>query len=282
MLITSDQVDELVSVMANLSGLDGELAARCGGLVREQRYDEAVGRAFVVLEERMRALMGMSGGSGRNLVSRLFSEKDMRYIERLNLPEEEWKGIRSIFDGAFAAYRNRTAHAVVDYSLDETRAIVHLVNLLLLIVRQIHQAPELHVPETMAQILGPAVTHRLNLFLDSLPTLGIARGKGKYWIPYKAKLVYHPSNWEEPKKHRFAVFYLTTTQSPVLGFNMGALACVPGLDVERLASQLVQAGCSRVPSKDFSIQLILPDRNDQATFDHLYDILRDLVQKHGG
>jgi uncharacterized protein (TIGR02391 family) len=162
MLMTNDQIDELVSVLEERSGLDTELIERSGVLVRAQRYDEAVSRAFVVLEERMRALMGMRGGTGRQLVSKLFSEKDAQYVERLNLPEEEWKGMRSIFDGAFAAYRNRAAHTVAGYSLEEARAVIHLVNLLLLNLRQIREAPAQHVPETMSQVLGPAVTDRVN------------------------------------------------------------------------------------------------------------------------
>ena len=154
MLVTNDQVDELVLALADLSGLDEELVERCGSLVRTQRYDEAVSRAFVVLEERMRALMGMQGGTGRQLVNKLFSEKGAQYIERLSLPEQEWKGIRSIFDGAFAAYRNRAAHTVAGYSLEEARAIVHLVNLLLLIVGQMRHVPQRHVQPEVAAALG--------------------------------------------------------------------------------------------------------------------------------
>jgi hypothetical protein len=279
-LITDEQVDELVSVLADMSGLDEQLVEQCGGLVRAHRYDEAVSRAFVVLEERMRRLLSMGGGTGRQAVSKLFSANDMRFVERLHLPEDEWKGIQAIFDGAFAAYRNRAAHTVAGYSLDEARAIVHLVNLLLLIVGQIQQAPKDNVPEAMAQVLGPAVTHRLNLFLDSLPKIGIARAEGKRSIPYKAPLLYHPSWWDKPKKHRIAVFYLERTHAPVLSFSISALRCVPGLDAEALAGRLLQAGCSRAPSKDFPVQLLLSEQNDQSTFDRLYDILRDVVEKH--
>jgi uncharacterized protein (TIGR02391 family) len=245
MLITSDQGDELLSVLADLSGLDSDLVERSGVLVRAQRYGEAVSGAFIVLEERMRAMMGMRGGTVRQLISKLFFEKDAPYIERLNLPEQEWKGMRSIFDGAFAAYRNRAAHTVAGYSLEEARAVIHLVNLLLLALRQIKEAPAQHVPETMNQVLGPAVTDRLNRFLDRLPTIGIARAKGKQWIPYKAKLLYHPSNWEKPRWHRVTIFYLTTARFPVMGFYLKALKCVPGLDAEALTGQLLQVGCTR-------------------------------------
>jgi hypothetical protein len=281
MLITNEQVDELVSVLADMSGLDEQLVEQCGDLVRAQRYDEAVSLAFVVLEERLRKLMSLRGGSGRDLVSKLFSDKDMQLIDRLHLPEEEWKGVRGIFDGAFAAYSNRAAHTVAGYTRDEARAIVHLVNLLLLIVGQLQQAPKQHVPDAMAQLLGPAVTHRLNLFLDSLPKIGIVRAKGTQYIPYKARLLYHAESWDKPGGYRFAVFYLCMAEVPILSFNIGALKRVPGLDTEALAGLLLQAGCTRSPSKDFPIQLLLPERNDQGTFDRLYDILWDLVEKHG-
>jgi hypothetical protein len=63
-------------------------------------------------------------------------------VPRLNLPRGEIEGIRHLFVGAFRAYRNRAAHTVAGYSLDEAWGIIHLVNLLLLILRQVEQAPE--------------------------------------------------------------------------------------------------------------------------------------------
>jgi methylase of polypeptide subunit release factors len=79
------------------------------------------------------------------------------------------------------------------------------------------------------------------------------------------------------------LFYLTSrAQTPILSFYISGLSLVPDLDIERLASQLLQVGCSRVPAKDISIQLVLPEQNGQATFDRQYEILKDLVEKHGG
>jgi hypothetical protein len=112
--------------------------------------------------------------------------------------------------------------------------------------------------------------------------IGIVRAKGKHWIPFKAWLLYHPPNWEKPKRHSLAVLYLTTSrQVPVLGFHMNALQRVPDLDVEGLSDQLLKAGCIRVPAKDIPIQLPLPEKNDQATLDRLYRILQELMHAHG-
>jgi hypothetical protein len=41
----------------------------------------------------------------------------------------------------------------------------------------------------------------------------------------------------------------------------------------------LEIGCSRTSALK-SIPLILEERNDQATFDHLYEILEDLMRKH--
>lgn len=280
MLTTNERMDELVSVLARISGLDEELADQCGGLIREQRFDDAVSRAFVLLEERMRGLMSMRGGTGRQLVSKLFSDTDRQFVDRLDLPEEEWKGIRSLFDGAFAAYRNRAAHTVAGYGLGDAQAIVHLVNLLLLVVRQMREAPEKQVPEKMAQALGKAATHRLNLFLDKVAKIGIVRAGGSQYLPYKARLLFHPSHWEKPKPHRLAVFYLSMDREPALGFNVVPLGNVPGLDAQALSARLLEAGCVRGPGKDVTVRLRLAEQNSQPTFDRLYEILRDLTEKH--
>jgi hypothetical protein len=53
-----------LSTLTGLSGLDEELVEICGDLILAERYDAAVSRAFVVLEERMRNLLGMGGGTG--------------------------------------------------------------------------------------------------------------------------------------------------------------------------------------------------------------------------
>ena len=287
MLITSDQVDELLTTLADLSGLDEELVQRCALLMRTERYDEAVGRAFVVLEERMRALMGTGGGAGRHLVNTLFSSKDTQFTDRLRRPEEEVAGLRDIFSGSFAAFRNRAAHTVAGYTRDEARAIIHLVNLQLMVVDQMEKAPPLpkeapqqQVPKEVAEILEPSVTQRLELFLDRLKEIGIFRTEGKQYLPYKARVRYHAAHWDKPRPHHVAIFYLLKWENPALGFNSGGLQSIPGLEVEDLEAQLERSGCTRVAAKSYRIRLNLTERNDQATFDRLFDILADLIGRH--
>lgn len=131
MLITHTQVDELLSTLTHLSGLDEELAATCAALMRAERYDEAVSRAFVILEERLRGLLGVRGGAGVHLARKAFNSKSGDFVDRIGRPAAEVEGIRDLFVGAFRAYRNRAAHTVVGYSLQEAQGIIHLANLLL-------------------------------------------------------------------------------------------------------------------------------------------------------
>lgn len=82
MLLTDPQIDELVTKLASLSGLDDQIVAQCSPLMRAGRHDAAVGAAFVVLEERLREALGVSGGTGRDLVSMAFNPETGRLRKR--------------------------------------------------------------------------------------------------------------------------------------------------------------------------------------------------------
>ena len=281
MLITSDQVDELLAVLAELTELDEELVQRCGFLIRTERYDEAVGRAFIVLEERMRALMGLNGGAGRHLVSKLFSSKDTQFTDRLYRPAEEVAGLRAIFEGSFAAFRNRAAHTVAGYRRDEARAIIHLVNLLLLTLDHMRFTPERHIQPEVEEALDPAVTERLQRFLASLGEIGFVREEGIAQDAYKAQLLYQFREWNEHRPHPVTVLYLTKKGAdPGLRFRIDMLSAVKDLNVDELQAKLLAAGCTRANRNTTPVELVLTRRNDQATFDRLYEILADLIRKH--
>ena len=281
MLITNGQADELLSTLSDLSGLDEQLTETCAGLIRAQRYDEAVTRAFVVLEERLRATLDVPGGAGVNLSEKAFARDTGALVDRLMRPRSEVDGIRSLFVGAFKAYRNRAAHTVADYSLDEARAIIHLVNLLLFILEQVRQAPSHPIRHDVAELLKPGATRRLRAFLGSLRELGIRHGEGKSATPYQATMEYNRPSREAPSPYTVTIFYLRTIRGkPLLAFRSVSLAQVAGIDLESLEQKLVQAGCVRVGVKTTPIRLYLDRHNNQDTFDRLYTILGDLMDKH--
>jgi hypothetical protein len=281
MLITDEQVGELLSKLSDLSGLDQELVKRCGLLIRSERHDEAVSRAFVVLEERLRELLEVQGGSGIDLSQKAFSPEKGQLVDRLYLPPAEVEGIRDLFVGAFRAYRNRAAHTLAGYSLNEARGIIHLVDLLLSVLEKARLAPMQQLPEEVAQLLSPAARERLQLFLQGLQEIGIGRGEGKTWIPYRATLEYDWPSWEKPRPHPVTVLYLTVSGGkPMIAFQRAGLSRVVGLDIDQLEANLLQSGCVRVAAKNTPIRLFLNQHNDQDTFDHLYEILRSLLEKH--
>lgn len=281
MFITSVQTDELMTKIAELSGLDSELIEKCSDLIRSERYDEAVGRAFVILEEQLRELLGVRGGAGGHLVQKLFSPSDTQFTDRLRLPDAEVAGLRDLFIGAFKAFRNRAAHTVADYTLDEARAIIHLVNLLLLLLDKIQHASTLQVPSKIADALTAGAADRLHLFLENLQSIGVGQGQGKDWIPYRAILKCSAPSDQAPEPSSITIFYLVLLgEGPVLIFNSNLLSKVAGLEIKRFEEILLQAGCIRTAAKDTPIRLPLGERNDQVTFDRLYEILEELMKKH--
>jgi uncharacterized protein (TIGR02391 family) len=280
MLITNDQVDDLLTKLSDLSGLDPKLTEVCGPLIRSQQYDEAVSRAFVVLEERLRELLGVRGGAGVNLSEKAFAPKSGQLVDRLLLPAAEVEGMRDLFVGAFKAFRNRAAHTMAGYDLDEARAVIHLVNLLLLMLEKARHVP-MRVPEHIAQLLNPTAVERLRVFLERLEDIGISAAEGKEWIPYKALVKYQHPTWDKPRTHQATLFYLMVrANKPMISFSTYTLARVVGLDMKQLETDLMQAGCLRDPAKATSIRLLLDQHNDQGTFDRLSRILQELMDKH--
>jgi hypothetical protein len=169
---------------------------------------------------------------------------------------------------------------VADYSLDEARSIIYLVNLLLLTLEQARQPPPQRVPERVAQLLGPATTDRLQRLLQSLEEIGIRRKRTEssaYW----ATLECHYPSWEKPRPYQVTVLYLYATKDkPVIALHISGLSQVVGLDIDQLESDLLQAGCVRVAAKTTPIRLFLDQHTNQRTFERLYNILRDLMEEH--
>lgn len=224
--------------------------------------------------------MNLRGGSGSHLVQKLFSTKDTHLTDRLRLPEAELQGLRDIFTGSFAAFRNRAAHTVAGYNRDEARATIHLVNLLLSIVEQIGKAPDQKVQPEVADSLSPVAAERLQQFLTRLQEIGPSRKEGDASDSYKVTLVCHYPSWERPRPHEIIVFYLQKEAKPSLRFGIDMLSKVKSYDIDSLEDTLVKLGCKRAARKTTPLELFVTERTDQVTFDRLYEAIRDLVLKH--
>jgi len=280
MLMTNTQVEELLDKLSELSGLDDRLSERCDDLIRTEQYDAAVTQAFVLLEERLRDALGKDKGAGVNLSELAFAPKTGQLGQRLDLSEGEVAGVQSLFVGAFKAFRNPAAHSKVGHDRDEARAIIHLVNLLLMILEQTRRPVGPYIPEDMAKALGRDATARLRDFLVRLQTLRIGQSRGKDLWPLRGTLLYKYPGWAQAKPHPIAILYLHAKR-PELWLSGGTLMHVAGLDLADLELQFVRAGCERTTNSMTPIRLKLADHNDQVTFDRIYGILEDLVKNYG-
>jgi hypothetical protein len=130
------------------------------------------------------------------------------------------------------------------------------------------------------EALDPGAVQRLQHFLASLLKIGFVREEGKTADPYKATLLYQFREWTEHRPHPVTVFHLKKGPESGLRFRMDMLSVVRDLDTEELQARLLAAGCTRANRKSTPIELVLAERNDQATFDRLFEILQDLIRKH--
>jgi uncharacterized protein (TIGR02391 family) len=285
MLLTHLQIERLEKTLVELSCLDESLVRRCGSLIKAERFDEAVRAAFIVLEERLRKVLKVPGGTGVDLSQKAFAPGKGDLIPNLNLRTlSEEEGVRDLFVGAFKAYRNRAAHTFAGYTLEESCAVIELVNLLLLILRQTEVKWYDKLAREVAATVSPEAARRFRDFLLRLEQLGIRHYEGKTWEPFKASVLYQAKDWDEPRHWETAVFYFVRTgkDAPTIDFPMGGdLRKVVDFDREHMEQRLLEVGCERVARRMNTIRLVLTERNDQATFDRLYDVIREYVERYG-
>lgn len=136
------------------------------------------------------------------------------------------------------------------------------------------------VPLEVAKALDPAAGERLQRFLSSLLGIGLIREEGSTADAYKATLLYQFREWDDYRSHAVTVLYLKKESKPSLRFRIDMLSVVQDLNIEELQARLLAAGCTRANRRSTPIELVLTRRNDQATFDRLYEILENLMRKH--
>jgi hypothetical protein len=122
--------------LADITSLDGELKSRClpilgAGAADPKLWDSAVRTAGVILEERLRAVGRVSDPQaiGRELVNKVFGKTGTLVGKFLHDSERE--GHRDLYAGVVGAFRNPSAHRLVDPTPHEGGAFIVFVNLLL-------------------------------------------------------------------------------------------------------------------------------------------------------
>ena len=127
---------DYLNPLANPSGFDQALTKRCFPILATGGsdpilWDSAVRTAGVILEERLRDVGNISdpNQTGQRLVSKVFGNNGT-LASKFSVPSEQ-SGYRDLYAGIVGAFRNPSAHRLVDPSPEEGGAFIVFVNLLL-------------------------------------------------------------------------------------------------------------------------------------------------------
>jgi hypothetical protein len=122
--------------LADITALDSELKHRClpilgAGAADPKLWDSAVRTAGVILEERLRDVGRITDPQavGRDLVNKVFGKSGSLAVKFGHDAERE--GYRDLYAGVVGAFRNPSAHQLVDPAPHEGGAYIVFVNVLL-------------------------------------------------------------------------------------------------------------------------------------------------------
>ena len=121
--------------LADISHFDAELQARSFPILRAgpadpKVWDSAVRTAGVILEDRLREIGRIHDHAvGRDLVNRVFGKTGT--LAKEFTVDSEREGWRDLFAGVVGAFRNPSAHRLIDPNPEEGGAFIVFVNLLL-------------------------------------------------------------------------------------------------------------------------------------------------------
>ncbi len=125
-----------ITLLTDVSNLDNELKTRCltilsAGSSDPKQWDSAVRTAGVILEERLRkkSLINDSNMTGQSLVNKIFNNNGI-LASKFNIDSER-QGYRDLYAGIIGAFRNPSAHRLIDPTPEEGGAFIIFVDLLL-------------------------------------------------------------------------------------------------------------------------------------------------------
>lgn len=285
MIFTDDEMNNLRRSIEAQSGMLPELEIRCGDLIRNGNFEEAIRNAFVLLEESLRtAVNDKQKRTGTNLALYAFDPDTGPLAKHLGRTKQERMGLQGLYAGAFRLLRNPTAHTFIEYDPNEARSILYFINFLLILL---DKASELPPPgffpdyienglSTVENEIGVEATIRLRIFLSKCIKLGLRTVKAKQWLPFRSDALQIRQNWDEPRIHRITIFYFVVDgpSKIKLWFPVNQYySTVIGYDIDRISSQLVDLGFSPTgKQRDYSIDL--RHNNDQQFLEEVFQLIK--------
>lgn len=105
---------------------DSEFVDKIGPLLRDQHFDSAVRKAFVMLKERLVRLFGVpSSLDGTDLVNLTFGSKGPLVGM---IPDAERLAMRELLAGLYGVFRNRYSHQDVVAEWSEVAPVLGMIN----------------------------------------------------------------------------------------------------------------------------------------------------------
>ncbi len=288
MLFNDQEMQELQGFLESKSELDPELYKWCAPLIHRGKYDDAVRNAFVLVEDRMKRIMNSQKLYGRKLINAVFDEENGplgKYIIKSN---QEREGLRNLFSGAFMLYRNPTAHNFINYSSTQAKAILGLVNLLLMTLDRAKELPSIDTfPENwqraidrVEKMIGVEGAARLRIFLADCKQLGFILGGAGEAIPYRSRAMLSAGEGNPPKHGEIRVFYLYASNNlkgANIRFSRKQYEMVFDFDVDWLFHQLDSMGF--YPAGRGNYKVNLKKRNDHEFFTELLQLVSQVKTK---
>jgi hypothetical protein len=264
MILTDKEVHLLRETLESQVGLDDELLLQCGSLLRNGSFDDAVRKAFVILEERLRKVADLDDQkmTGVQLANHVFRQEGW-LGKQLG---EQRDGLRELYSGTFKVFRNPTAHKSTSYDQLKGKTVVGLVNLLMVLLNEVQ--PNVILPENVENALaeiendkayGADIADKVRSFAIKCIRAGLVPQKAaKEWLPFRRRAKLKYPQWSSPKGAYMPMFYICIAPNekglrfPVYQYY----AYVVGYDVEPLRKALKALGAQvSGKNKDYTIDL---------------------------
>lgn len=271
MILTDAQASALREALDTQMGLDDELLKRCGPFLHSGAFDDAARHAFLLLEERLRVIADSDDEklTGAQLVHNIMGPNGW-LGKQLGGQREDFF---NLFISAFKLFRNTTAHRVANYDQSKGRAVIGLVNLLLILLKEIQ--PPIVLPDNVENLLtefnrdkayGADIANKLRAFAIKCVQMGMVPQKvATQWIPFRRRVRVKYPHWTSAKVTYFPVFYIYVAPNEKgLRFSLNQYyAHVAGFDVESFRKALAGLGAQASgKNDDYIIDLRVPKSHD--------------------
>lgn len=293
MFLTEKDLRKVQEAIEAGAGLDAELAQQCGRLIKMGAGEDAVRRAFVILENRLRKAVerdlphDRDHPAGVALANFAFAPAGP-LTRRIGADAGVSDGLRELFSGAFKALRNPAAHGPVSLSTADAKATVGFVNLLLGVLERVpRQGPVVVLPnnvmnclKNMQADLGQDATGKLLGFLEAAVQAGLnPKEKPVASIPFRVQGLMKYPNWSTAKSRPLPVFYLRSREHKGLGFPVRRFySLVQGLDTSEFERKLKSLGF-QAKGKDQDLFIDLVIHKDQVPYTELLEALKAITHE---